>query len=154
MSQARKTTPSANPIKRRTLAAALCGALLFAPVTGAASAIAQPSISSVQTVASSASTVSSGSIAADSGTRSVASPDLGTASASDAQKRISIKPVIDWIKKNAPQIWNSMKSAVKKGWNAFKKWWNSLASWIRWGIDFVASGGLWELFDALWHYFF
>lgn len=73
---------------------------------------------------------------------------------SPAQKRIPIGPIIDWIKKNAPQIIDALKKALKKGWDAFKAWWNGLASWIRWAIDFLASGTLWDLFRALYDYFF
>ena len=83
---------------------------------------------------------------AGAGTNSVTS--------SPAQKRIPIGPINDWIKKNAPKIIDALKKALKKGWDAFKAWWNGLASWIRWAIDFLASGTLWDLFRALYDYFF
>lgn len=69
------------------------------------------------------------------------------------QKRIPIGPVIDWIKRNASWIIDALKKALANGWNAFKAWWDGLPSWIRWAIDFLASGTLWDLFIALRHYF-
>lgn len=143
-----RTAAAASSLKRKALTLALGGALVLAPVAGGASAAAQPTVAVSTSVASGSVQLTASSASA------LSSPALDTALAQSAQKRINIGPAIDWIKRNAPSIWNGMKSAVSKGWNAFKSWWSNLPSWIRWGIDFVASGGLWDLFDALWHYFF
>lgn len=67
---------------------------------------------------------------------------------------LPIKPVVDWVKRNAPSILAGMKNAVRGGWNAFKNWWNGLAGWIRVSISTVAQMSLNEVFSALWHYFF
>lgn len=108
-------------------------------------------VSSVVSQLSSAPTAASGE--ARQGT-AVQGGGTSTSTVADAQKRIPVKPIIDWVKSNAPKIWNAMVSAVKAGYSAFKKWFASLAGWIQAGIKWVAGGGVWEIFDALWHYFF
>ncbi len=137
-------------IRRLLVGASLVGALTF----GVA---AVPSVTNSAAVASQTVTSSSRSVDV---VRDVSAPfghaGAGTNSvtSSPAQKRIPIGPIIDWIKKNAPKIIDALKKALKKGWDAFKAWWNGLASWIRWAIDFLASGTLWDLFRALYDYFF
>ena len=70
------------------------------------------------------------------------------------EERLSIKPVVDWVKRNAPSILAGMKSAVRNGWNSFKSWWNGLSAWIRASISTVAQMSLNEIFNSLWNYFF
>lgn len=137
-------------IRRLLVGASVAGALTF----GVA---AVPSVTN--SVAVSSYTVASTNQSA-AGLRDASIPvgqggaGASTATDSSAQKRIPIKPIIDWIKKNAPKILDALKKALKKGWDSFKAWWNGLASWIRWAIDFLASGTLWDLFRALYDYFF
>jgi hypothetical protein len=72
----------------------------------------------------------------------------------DVQKRPSVRPVVAWLKKHARKHYDKLKSAVKKGYDAFKKWYFGLPKPIRATIAFLWSGTLWELFDALVKYFF
>jgi hypothetical protein len=74
--------------------------------------------------------------------------------ATDAQKRINIRPVLDWIRWAAPWVWNAMVNAVKWGWGAFLNWWNGLAGWIRNTINWFIGGALWDFFIELRRYFF
>ncbi|MFK0003161.1 hypothetical protein ACIQTZ_13890 [Paenarthrobacter sp. NPDC090520] len=75
-------------------------------------------------------------------------------SAADAQKRINIKPILDWIRWAAPYVWNAMVDAVKWGWGAFVGWWNGLAGWIRSTINWFIGGAVWEFYVELRRYFF
>ena len=68
--------------------------------------------------------------------------------------RVSIAPIVNWIKNNAPSILSGMKSAVRKGLNAFKSWWAGVAGWIKAAITAIANLSVSELFSALWNYFF
>lgn len=68
--------------------------------------------------------------------------------------RISIKPIVDWIRSNAPSILPTLKTALKNGFNSFKNWWNGLAGWIRAAITAIGQMSLQELFSQLWSYFF
>lgn len=70
------------------------------------------------------------------------------------ENRLSIKPVVDWVKRNAPSILSGMKNAVRSGWSSFKSWWNGLAGWIRTSISAIAQMSLNEIFNSLWNYFF
>ncbi|HYI57899.1 MAG TPA: hypothetical protein VEX66_07000 [Microlunatus sp.] len=72
----------------------------------------------------------------------------------DVQKRPSVRPIVDWLKKNARKHYDKLKAAVKKGYAAFKKWYFGLPKPIRATIAFLWSGTLWELFEALVKYFF
>ena len=137
-------------IRRLLVGASLVGALTFG--VAAVPSVTNSAAVTSQTVTSSSRSVD---VVRDASVPSGhAGVGANAATNSPAQKRIPIGPIIDWIKKNAPQILDALKKALKKGWDAFKAWWNGLASWIRWAIDFLASGTLWDLFRALYDYFF
>lgn len=74
--------------------------------------------------------------------------------AADAQKRLNIGPVLNWIRSAVPWIWNAMVNAVKWGWSAFLNWWNGLAGWIRSTISWFIGGSLWDFYLELRRYFF
>jgi len=76
------------------------------------------------------------------------SGSLGT----DVQKR-SIKPIVDWLKKNAPKHYDKLKAAAKRGKTAVKKWFDNLPKPIRVTIQFLWSGTIWSLIEALLKYF-
>jgi hypothetical protein len=67
---------------------------------------------------------------------------------------VPIRPIVDWLKRNASSVIPALKNALRSGFNAFKNWWNGLASWIRTGISALAQMSLQELFSQLWHHFF
>ncbi|WP_143757247.1 transposase [Clavibacter michiganensis] len=107
-------------------------------------------------------TSSSVSATVASGSASAAVPAAPSAPASPAavitvdgaEKRGWVKPVIDWLKKNASSIIAPMKKAVGQGWATFQKWWNGISGWIRAGITTIVQGSLWEIFAGLRDYFF
>ena len=71
----------------------------------------------------------------------------------DVQKRPSIKPIINWLKKHGKKHYDKLKVAAKKGHAAVKEWFYKLPKPIRVTITFLWSGTLWALFDALVKYF-
>lgn len=72
---------------------------------------------------------------------------------SEVQKRLNIRPLMDWIWNNARWLWNQLANAAAWGWNAFINWWNGLAGWIRTTINFFISGALWDAFVEIRRYF-
>ena len=76
------------------------------------------------------------------------SGSLGT----DVQKR-SLRPILDWLKKHAPKQYQKVKAAAKKGKAAVKEWYNKLPKAVRVTIQFLWSGSVWSLIEALWKYF-
>jgi len=73
--------------------------------------------------------------------------------ATDVQKRPSIRPIVDWLKKHGGKQFDKLKKAAKKGRSAVKDWYYQLPKPIRATIAFLWSGTLWALFDALVKYF-
>ncbi len=146
----RTTAFTATGWKKASVGALLAASLLLTPATVASATTAEARHSSYSKSAT------AGTVGTSSKLTSLA--DLGRLSTSTvnetAEKRGWLRPLIDWIKKNVPALWNGLVKAVKNGWNAFKKWWNSLSSWVRGGINFIVQGSVWELFAGLWGYFF
>ncbi|MFC3297066.1 hypothetical protein [Clavibacter michiganensis] len=103
--------------------------------------------SSVSATVASSSASSSAALAAPSAPAAAITVD-------GAEKRGWVKPLIDWLKKNANSIIAPMKKAVGQGWAAFQKWWNGISGWIRAGITTIVQGSLWEIFAGLRDYFF
>lgn len=145
--------------KKRGVAVALAGAILASapaavrvasgPATISASAV---SVSAVGPGALSQS-VSAVTLPSAPALPSAAIPDA-VKGAADAQKRLNIGPVLNWIRSAAPWVWNAMVNAVRWGWSAFINWWNGLASWIRNTISWFIGGSLWDFYLELRRYFF
>jgi phosphatidate phosphatase APP1 len=76
------------------------------------------------------------------------SGSLGT----DVQKR-SLGPILAWLKKHAPKQYQKVKAAARKGKAAVKEWYNKLPKAVRVTIQFLWSGSVWSLIEALWKYF-
>ena len=141
---------------KKGVAAALAGAILLS-APGAVRSVS----GSTATSASSTVGISTTAVAAQNSSQrvlsavSAVSPNATlNGAAADAQKRINIRPVLDWIRWAAPYVWNAMVNAVKWGWNAFINWWNGLAAWIRNTINWFIGGALWDFFLELRRYFF
>lgn len=134
----------------------LLGSLLLgsgAPAMSAASSSTAPSTSgTVQALSVAPSTTST--TASHSTTPAAPAAPVSTAAQETGEKRGWIRPVIDWIKRNVPAAWNSLTSWGARSWNNFVAWWNGLASWVRWTIDTLWTGTVWELYVALRDFIF
>lgn len=133
----------------------LLGSLLLgsgAPVLSAASSQPAPATSTVQALSQAPSTA--GSVGSH-GTAPAQPAAPGSATVPETgEKRGWIRPVVDWLKRVVPSAWNSLKSWGARSWNNFVAWWNGLASWIRWTIDTIWTGTVWELYVALRDFIF
>jgi hypothetical protein len=133
----------------------LLGSLLLgsgAPVMSAASSSTAPTPSvTVQALSQAPSTSST----AASHSTTPAQPAAPVSTAQETgEKRGWLRPVIDWLKRNVPAAWNALTSWGARSWNNFVAWWNGLASWIRWTVDTLWTGTIWELYVALRDFIF
>lgn len=142
--------------KQRGVAVALAGAILASAPAAVRAASGPGAVTASPASVSVAAPLQVQGPAAVSVPSSAAAPVAQDAAkgAADAQKRLSIGPVLNWIRSAVPWIWNAMVNAVKWGWSAFLNWWNGLAGWIRNTISWFIGGSLWDFYLELRRYFF
>lgn len=135
-------------------ALALGAGILGAAPTPAALASGSSSVPAYSTVSAAPSPAAgrAAPLPADLGRSSLLDASSSGSLRTDVQKR-NIRPIIDWLKKNAPKHYNKLKAAAKKGKAAVKKWFDKLPKPIRVTIQFLWSGTIWTLIEALLKYF-
>ncbi|PYY34850.1 MULTISPECIES: hypothetical protein [unclassified Curtobacterium] len=138
-------------IRTSAVVAAILGGAMLGTI-GATAASAQP-VSSSSSSAVSSSAIAVAPPAASSPSTTGPTGPAGTTSGSSTDG-VPIRPIVDWLKRNASSVIPALKTALRNGLNAFKNWWNGLAGWVRAGINALAHLTVQELFSALWNYFF
>lgn len=148
-------TRAFSPIRNKAIAAALAAAILLStPTAGrlfSAQSISQASISAT------------GQKLGELGLRSMPPipqlggldlPSGGDGVVKDGQKRINVRPLLNWIWSNARYLWDSIVNAVRWGWSSFVGWWNGLHGWVRGVLSWFAGGTVWDIYISLREYFF
>lgn len=144
---------------RRFIASAVMAAVLAgAGATGAAAAtpstapISAASVSAVGYSSAATSTTGPSSTVASTpapGSAAPAGPAVDRGASTEQVGPVA-RQIVNWLRQHARGFYNSMRDAVKRGFNAFVAWYKDLPGWVRKGIENV--GGpilLADLYDQL-----